>query len=343
MRRNETIKSRFVSSSAAKRGLGLIFLCVYLLLQFLSAAEAGASSPFPVRSLVGDGLRRLAMQDVAAYYGLQQAVRASNIHWRGGHGQEAAFEVDRRQAEINGTTVHLSHAIGEHQGQPTLGEPDFRLLIDPLLRNAALPRQSIRTIVIDPGHGGKDPGTQGARYQEKEIVLQISQRLARILRDQGYRVKMTRDTDEFLALSRRSEIARETGADLFVSIHANSAADSSVQGVETFLLPPFGTPGTYTTRAVNVERPGNAFDKQNIRLAYEIQRRTVQRTRTRDRGTKHALLEVLRNLSCPGVLLEVGFLSNSEEERRLANPNYQNRVATGIAEGINAYRQAVSR
>ncbi len=333
-----------VSFTALKKKIRL-FRCsrFLLLLGCLSmlSVSAGASS-YPIRYHNDQGLRRLAMRDVAAFYGLRQSMREGHVYWRGAGGS-AEFEVDRRRAKVNGTRMHLSHSVGEHEGQATLGEADFRLLIDPLLRDAALPPQSVRTIVIDPGHGGRDEGTRGSRYTEKEVVLAISRHLAWILRQRGFQVHLTRTLDEFIPLRRRAEMAREAGADIFVSVHANSAADSSVRGFETFILPPAGTPGTYTNRAVNVKRPGNDFDKQNLRLAYEIQRRSVVRTGTVDRGVKHALMEVLRPLSCPGVLVEVGFMSNRREERKLGDTDYQRQVAHGIAEGIIAYSRIVSR
>ncbi len=305
------------------------------------AAGQRAPSPFPLRSVqTGSGVR-IAMRDAAAFYGLRQTVRDKTVLWSGS-GASAEFTVDRRNAKINGIQVNLSHAVAMHEKQPVISEVDFRLLIDPILRARALPRQRVMTVVIDPGHGGRDPGAAGRQHEEKAVVLQISLRLGQILRQQGFRVHMTRVTDQYLTLEQRIEVARRHRADLFVSIHANAAANQSVHGVETFLLPPRGTAGTYTNRVLDTHRAGNAFDKQNLRLAYEIQRHSLARTRANDRGVKHATFQVLRDLPCPGVLIETGFISNPREEQLLANPAYQTRMAAGIAAGIIAYRELVA-
>ncbi len=306
-----------------------------------SAAARRAQPPFPLRSVQSGSLTQIAMRDAAAFYGLRQTVRDKTVLWSG-PGAGAEFTVDRRNAQINGVQVNLSHAVALHEREPVISESDFRLLIDPILRARALPRQRVMTVVIDPGHGGRDPGAAGRQHEEKKVVLQIALRLGQILRQQGFRVHLTRTTDQYLSMEQRVEVARRSRADLFVSIHANAAANQSVHGVETFLLPPRGTAGTYTNRVLDTHRAGNAFDKQNLRLAYEIQRHALARTRASDRGVKHATFQVLRDLPCPGVLIETGFMSNPREEQMLANPAYQTRIAAGIAAGIVAYRDLVA-
>ncbi len=307
----------------------------------IGASPALANRPFPVRSIKVNQISRVAMHDIAAFYGLSQTVRDKNVYWQGPRNR-AEFRIDRRQATINGIKVHLSHAIALYQEQPVLGEIDFRLLIDPILRNAALPRRPVQTVFIDPGHGGKDPGAIGRNHQEKTLALQISRHLARILQQQGFNVRMTRNSDTFISLSQRVEIANAGNADLFVSIHLNSAENKSVQGIETFLLSPRGAAETYSNYPTTRLNAGNQFDKQNLRLAYEIQYHTIRRSNANDRGIKHADFQVLRNLECPGVLIETGFISNLQEEAKLGNQQYQLQIARGIAEGIVAYRNALA-
>ncbi len=324
--------------NASRNPLPILFLWILILTAAPGRGERNA--PFPIRHANVNGVSRLLMRDLAAFFGMRQSVRDQTVHWRGRQAS-AAFTIDRRQAEINGTRVNLSHAVAHYRKMPMLSETDFRLLLDPILRDRALPRQAVRTIVIDPGHGGHDPGAPGSLHQEKEIVLQISQRLAAILRARGFRVHLTRNDDRFLTLPQRTEIARRVNADLMISVHANAAANRSVRGVETFLLNPANTAGTHSNRPDPRTRPGNAFDKQSMRLAYEVQRHILQKVQTNDRGTKHAGFGLLHDLPCPGVLVEVGFLSHAEEERQLGTPAWQARIALGIAEGVLAYRQAV--
>lgn len=300
-----------------------------------------AARPFPIRYLEINGLNRLVMEDIAAFYGMRQRIDNKKIKWYGNN-MTAKFTVDRRKAEINGTTVHLSYAIADSRDTALLGKVDFYLLVDPLLRNRALPRQKVRTVVIDPGHGGKDPGAEGKSIQEKKIVLQISLRLAQMLHQKGLNVLLTRSDDTFVRIPRRAEIAEENNADIFISIHVNSTSNPSVHGVETFFLPPPNTPGTYSTHPDHRRHDGHAFVKSNTRLAFETQRNILEQTDANDRGIKHSGLSVLSDLSCPGILVEAGFISNRKEERKLATPIYQHRIAAGIARGILAYHRSVT-
>jgi N-acetylmuramoyl-L-alanine amidase len=168
-------------------------------------------------------------------------------------------------------------------------------------------------IVIDPGHGGKDPGAIGLRsIQEKKIVLDISQKVTQILEKRGYRVIMTRQNDRFVSLQGRVNIAEKYKAKAFISIHANSISRSktSVNGVETY------------------------YYSSGYRLAQSIHRSIIRRLDVRDRGVRKARFYVLRKTSMPAVLVEVGFVTGSSDSAKLSNASYRQRMAEAIAEGI---------
>ncbi len=217
----------------------------------------------------------------------------------------------------------------------------------------------VRTIVVDPGHGGKDPGARGRRgTREKDVVLQISKRLARILKKElNCKVIMTRRSDRYLPLTQRTAIANAYKADLFVSIHANAAPTRRLRGIETYFLN-----FALDEDAMRVAARENATSKKRIgelksilndilknskvnessRLAKKVQYnlvRTLKRRykNVRNLGVKQAPFFVLIGARMPSILVETSFISNPEEERRLRSPAYQDAIARGIAKGIIQY------
>ncbi|MBD1842364.1 N-acetylmuramoyl-L-alanine amidase [Cyanobacteria bacterium FACHB-63] len=171
-------------------------------------------------------------------------------------------------------------------------------------------------VVIDPGHGGPDPGAVGIRgIQEKEIVLDISRRVQANLERGGVQVVMTRNADTDLDLQPRVDIAQRTNATVFVSIHANSISMSrpDVNGLETY------------------------YFQSGLELARTIHRNVLQGTGVRDRGVRSARFFVLRRTSMPSVLVEVGFVTGREDAARLAESSYRQRMADSIARGVLEY------
>ncbi|MFS0562219.1 N-acetylmuramoyl-L-alanine amidase [Terribacillus sp. 179-K 1B1 HS] len=177
-------------------------------------------------------------------------------------------------------------------------------------------RQSVQRIIIDPGHGGKDPGAIGNDTMEKNVALTISEKLQQRLLTNGYDVKMTRSDDIFIPLSERATISNNWGADLFVSVHANSAATSSAKGLESYYY---------------------GASSSGKKLASSIQTALASNTNNENRGTHSADFYVLRHTSMPAVLVETGFISNPADAALLNDSNYQNEVADSIAEGIKAF------
>ncbi len=173
------------------------------------------------------------------------------------------------------------------------------------------PAQS-RTIVIDAGHGGFDRG--GVPYQrigEKNLTLDVAQRLARIMRSAGYRVIMTRDSDVFIPLGQRVAIANRYRGAIFVSVHFNSASRSGANGIETYY---------YRSDAAS--------------LAANIHRNVVAGAPSENRGIRRRGYYVLRRTNIPGVLVECGFLTNPTEGRYALDSNYREKLAQNIARGI---------
>lgn len=179
-------------------------------------------------------------------------------------------------------------------------------------------------VVIDAGHGGTDLGAKARPpyCEEKKISLQTARLVKKYLNQLGYRVVMTRDTDAFVSLPRRVEIASQADGDLFVSIHFNSTRNQTVKGIEVF----FSENGDQRSRV-----------SSSRQLADAVLSRVIDRTRAVSRGVKRGNFFVIRETSMPSILVEGGFISNTEERALLRSRDYQDKIARGIANGIDAY------
>ncbi len=242
-------------------------------------------------------------------------------------------------------------------GQAVTGMPVATLLTtDPSQPQAlAAAPDRPRVVVIDAGHGGKDPGTSSAFATEDKVVLAVALKLKKLLEDEGIHVIMTRSDDTFLTLSQRSGFAT-TERNLFVSIHANSAPSSSASGIETWV---FGKPldpslidrairengggaeGQALTDAARASADDIAGDilsetqvNMSSSLAHSLQQSLVTATGARDRGVRQNLFYVIRTARIPAVLVEVGFVSNPDEGSKLATDAYQQLLAGSLADGI---------
>ncbi len=253
-----------------------------------------------------------------------------------------ALAVDSQQAVVNGIKVWLIQPVAARPEGWWLSARDAERVLEPLLQpRVGAPAGPVRTIVLDPGHGGRDPGHQTGSLQEKRLTLLLAQQVRAKLQAAGYRVVLTRTRDTYLDLAERAARANREKADLFVSLHFNAAADRTVRGVEVFCLTPNGAASTHAPRTAVLTQtlPGHRHGARSQRLAYEVQKALVERGLLADRGVKHARFAVLRDLTMPGILVEAGFLSHPEEARQIADPKFRDRLAAAIVAGIERYRR----
>lgn len=173
----------------------------------------------------------------------------------------------------------------------------------------------VKRIVIDAGHGGKDPGAIGNDLYEKVVALSVANKVRDLLIEEEYEVLMSRETDIFVSLEDRVQKSNKWAADLFVSIHANGYSDPRANGVETFYY------------------QGSTRGKQ---VATSIQKELAQSTGNKNRGVFAADFYVLKHTSMPSVLVETGFVSNEKDAGLLKTEDYQNKAARAIVNGINA-------
>jgi N-acetylmuramoyl-L-alanine amidase len=259
------------------------------------------------------------------------------------------FEIHKREILLNGIRVHLGFPVAEYRGQLYLSESDTTHQLQPILTPQVFGRPPpVRHVIIDPGHGGDDPGARntGLKLIEKHLTLDLAKRLKAKLEAKGMRVSMTRDTDRFIALEERGRIANASGADLFISLHFNASEKRAVAGVETFAFTPPFQPSTSRSSLHSSDQrtyPGNANDPWNTLLGYYVQRSLTRTLSTEDRGLKRARFAVLRELEIPGLLIEGGFVSNDREGRNVGSAAYRNRIVQGICDGLDVYLQTVER
>jgi N-acetylmuramoyl-L-alanine amidase len=230
------------------------------------------------------------------------------------------------------------------------------------------------TLVLDPGHGGKDPGAVGKFSKEKDLNLKLALEVGKLIEEKYPDVKVvyTRSTDVFIPLQERSDIANKANADLFISIHTNSSESKSPCGVETFIL---GTDkmeknldvamrenavmkleADYKTTYqgfdpnsidsyIMFELMQNSYMEQSLQFAEQVQKRFVGHLNREDRGVRQAAFWVLLKTACPSILFEMGFISNPEEERFLNQPASIAQMANALVNAFGAYthKQAVKK
>ncbi len=223
----------------------------------------------------------------------------------------------------------------------------------------------IKTIVIDPGHGGKDPGAIGYSKKnfEKNIVLDVSKKLQKKLRENlDVEVILTRNIDEFVSLQQRTQFANSQAADLFISVHCNAHRSSDVEGIEIYYL---STAKTDEARAVEALENQVVYDyeggeeavkkyddlafiladmaqsehlEESFQLGLRLQNNLISATAAKNRGVKQANFYVLRGAFMPSVLLELGFLSNKNEEKKLTNSAYREKLVEALYQGIKDFK-----
>lgn len=304
--------------------------------------QAQTRTPVKIRYIWYQSRRFVLVQDVARYYGMTISYYRSGLTLRSSR-DVITLLYDKRMANINRTNMYLTHAPVQRGALVYLDEKDFLLVVDPVIRNTPLWKHSLRTVLIDAGHGGKDQGAPGVRnLLEKNITLSIARKLAVRLKNQGYRVLMTRNNDNTLTLQQRADLCEKLKPDLFVSIHCNAVGNRKIQGIETFAMTPVDAASTSDSKRGTKTGAGNAFDKNNYRLAYEVQKNLTTTLKAEDRGVKHARFFVLRNATCPAILIETGFITHPAEGIKLAQSAYQDRLVNGIVSGISAYAKAAA-
>ena len=261
---------------------------------------------------------------------------------------ELIVAIGSRDASWNGRQFHLGFDPEMVDGDVFMHGLDLQKNLEPLLCDRPLSFGNDSVIVIDPGHGGMNSGTISVldHRPEKEFTLDLAKRLKPLLEQQGWTVYLTRTDDYDLALSNRVQFAETHHADLFISLHFNSAApDRKQAGLETYCLTPTGMPSTLTRGFADLWQeylPNNLFDVQNLQLAVRLHTALLRATGEEDRGVRRArFIGVLRGQKRPAILIEGGYLSNPIEAAKIENPDFRQKLAVAIAGALSRDRQGV--
>ena len=260
------------------------------------------------------------------------------------------FRAGGQEVLMNNVKFIFSHNVTPI-GTYHISVTDLLKVIDPVLRPFKIKEaKAFDTVIIDPGHGGKDVGAVNSLGTEAGYNLKVARLLSDNLRKKGFKVIMTRNSDIFLSLQQRVNLANKYTNAIFISIHFNSVGSSGrsqARGIETFTLSPIGVAhyGRSLKDSDFVKRKGNDQDSANIALATAVHWSSLQmlaraNLSVPDRGIRRARYSVLTGIKHPAILFEGGFLSHPREKHLIHTPTYQRTLGNAIAEAISFYRKA---
>ena len=263
-------------------------------------------------------------------------------------------------ADVDGRRVNLAYPAIFHRGELMVPSELFTT-VQKVIAAPPPVRPPLREVILDPGHGGRDSGAVGlAGLLEKDVALSVALRLKRLLEARGIRVTMTRTNDRFIPLLQRSSAANRSGADLFLSIHANASRSRAASGIETFALS-WGISDSFRAgKAASRHDPADILEgaagsmgstaertvfrahmseqrRRSSSVARILQSEMVRMLGGNDRGVKLRNFSVLRETYIPAALVEVGFISHPATERRMRTSAYRQRIAEALAAGICSY------
>lgn len=308
-----------------------------------------------LETITYNGKKYVTMRSIKSEYGFSQMTLSGKkikLQKPIGKGNILKLEFTRGSSicYMNGLKFGLSSAVASSGGKLLVSQIDVDKMIDPILEPSFIPNaKSFNTIIIDPGHGGKDAGAVNSLGTEARYNLYVARILANGLKAKGYKVVLTRDSDVYLSLKQRVAIANKYSNAIFISIHFNASSRSAARGIETFTLSPVGVAhyGRGLKRSDYQAKSGNHQDSANIALATAIHGQIKDLTKKMgydvpDRGVKRARFSVLTSIKHPAILVEGGFMSNPEEARLVESAKYRTTVASAIYNGINRYRVALN-
>jgi len=349
-----------------KKLLILVLGSWFLVLGLLGCATVSRREALPTYNIYG-----------VTYVPLVSLCESENIAWeydtftrtanlsKGAH--KINLMVGQRLVLVDGIPHYLKYPVDIYQGTVVLPFKFKEQVLDSLFkerypeRKITLPSTRIKRIVIDAGHGGKDPGTIGKRgLREKDVNLDIAKRLSKLLRTDGIDVVMTRSTDNFIPLEHRVVIANNSKADLFISIHSNANRVRSLNGLEVYYISPnvsdskralycaqnavLNLNKSCFVYAPSLDLKATLWDMihtsnraESVKLARDVCSIVDSNLNTKVLGIKGAPFYVLKGAQMPAILIEAGFLSNYQEERLMKNTYYRQQIAESIGQGIVKY------
>jgi N-acetylmuramoyl-L-alanine amidase len=319
----------------------LTILPVYAICGLLLAGRLIAAVEWHVIKVNGRDF--LDVDNIAKFYGFLDPVVDGQSIKLSSDKNELQFRVGSREMLLNGVRNWLSFPVFVHDEKVLVSRIDLAKTLEPQLRpNMIKDLGHVQTIVLDPGHGGFDKGAVSGYGYEKDYALDLARLLRPLLQAKGFRVIMTRESDVFVPLEVRAQIANATHDSVFVSLHFNATdRDPMATGFEIYSLTPRGAPSTYedwlTQMSINIQN-GTEADAASVELSSCIYHSLIGHIGEFDRGIKRARFAVLRLTKVPAVLVESGFLTERGESRLIAKPEWRKRLADAICTGIDNFR-----
>lgn len=303
-----------------------------------------AFSIIPAHAAFFNGQNYVPIGDWARANGLHCAWLRPGEMIATNHTTRLVFDVDSHYVEINGVQVALSFPVANQKGVALIAQFDLDASVRPLMFPSRYARPAaIRTICLDPGHGGRDTGNRVDWHFEKVYTLALAGELRDQLRRAGFNVLLTRSKDTYVELPDRPALANRQDADLFLSLHFNATPTGKnvVAGPQTYCITPVGASSTDSQGEGSNHGPtaANRDGDESLLLAYQIQKSLVQNLDADDRGVRRARYAVLRDARMPAILIEGGYMTNPYEGKRIYSAAYRRQMAQAIVQGILAYQK----
>ena len=350
------------------KNLKILFTCISLIILISGCATIPTGENIATYSI--DGVIYYPLVNLCDLRGVSMQYDAlARTVYLAKDAQHVSLRVGDGLVLVNDNSMQLNSPIDIYQGAIAVPRQFKEQVFDVLFRQVVsgyrrpgAGKIKLNKVVIDAGHGGNDPGAIGRNgLREKDVNLDIAKKLSSFLRAEGVRTVLTRSTDKFIPLSSRVNIANKSGADLFISIHSNAARSRSLSGFEVYYVAPSVSDSkraALTARSASLSLKDTVFssDAQDLRTIVWDMIYTNSRAESIDLshslckimdssidanilGVKNARFQVLKGITMPGILIEVGFVSNANEERLLRTNAYREKLASGILEGIREYSQ----
>ncbi|MFA6358727.1 MAG: N-acetylmuramoyl-L-alanine amidase [Candidatus Omnitrophota bacterium] len=351
--------------------LKLFFICIALIFLISGCATIPAVDNIPTYSISG-----VTYYSLASLCDLHGVTMQYDTFLRTAYLSKDAKSASLRLGDslilVNNNIMHLNSCIDIYQGAIVVPRQFKEQVFDILFKQpTSVTRQlsggkiRLNKVVIDAGHGGNDPGAIGKNgLREKDVNLDIAKRLSSLLRSEGVQTILTRSKDNFIPLSTRVSIANRSGADLFISIHSNANRSRSLSGFEVYYVAPSVSDSkraAFTARNASLNLKEAVFASNSLDLKAIVwdmiytnsRAESIELSRSLCKvmdsnidaailGIKSARFQVLKGVRTPGVLVEVGFVSNLNEERLLRTGAYREKLAEGILEGLRSYSQEMA-
>lgn len=300
-------------------------------------AEAPTVGTWHVREV--DGVEYVPLEDLRSFYKLMplqpKGRKVAGQRMVGNGEVELRFGPAPRELYIQERLCVLTHPVQEDAtGDLLVSKLDVVQVIEPILRPTYIAnRSAVRTVVIDPAHGGHDTGTVTPYAREADVALVVATKLGAELKKRGYEVVFTQEQNQYQSPQARVDKANAAPAAIFVSLHLNSGR-SDMKGAQTYTVAPAGKN--------EKPLPGHEFSQASMALAMAVQSSLVEKAGAEDGGCRRAHFSPLNSLRCPSVMVELGFATHPEEGTRLSTEEYQLKLVEALAMGIDSFSRVMN-